>query len=161
MLRILSSIPLLNERAQVANVCSSVCVLVNGHSLCLLSNSVHFAGIHSRLQVVNRRVTPACATSKFFSCDQTALWMVQSVRLSVCPSVTPFWLCSHHRIITIFSGVITNDKSDVHAKSEGQRSKVKVTEVKESSNLTQIGRFLTVTPVLIHQWLWNDKQSLK
>ena len=26
---------------------------------------------------------------------------------------------------------------------------------------TQIGRFRTVTPVLIHQWLWNDAQSLK
>ena len=72
-----------------------------------------------------------------FSCDQAALWMVQSVRLSVrpsvCPSVrlsvTPFWLCSHHRIIMKFSGIITSDKSDVHAKGQGQRSKVKVTEV--------------------------------
>ena len=56
-----------------------------------------------------------------------------SVRLSVCPSVrlsvTPFWLCSHHPIIMKFSGVITSDKSDVHAKGQGQRSKVKVTEV--------------------------------
>ena len=66
-----------------------------------------------------------------FSCDQAALWMVQSVRLYVRPSVTPFWLCSHHRIITKFSGVITNDKSDVHTKSQGQRSMVKVTEVKK------------------------------
>ena len=68
-----------------------------------------------------------------FSCDQAALWMVQSVRPSVCPSVrlsvTPFWLCSHHPIIMKFSGVITSDKSDVHAKGQGQRSKVKVTEV--------------------------------
>ena len=71
-----------------------------------------------------------------FSCDQAALWMVRSVRLAVCLSVylavclsvclsvrpsfclsvTPFWLCSHHRIIMKFSGVITNDRSDVHAK---------------------------------------------
>ena len=36
-------------------------------------------------------------------------------RLSVCLSVTPFWLCSHHRIIMKFSGVITNDQSKVHA----------------------------------------------
>ena len=50
-------------------------------------------------------------------------WYFPSVRLSV----TPFWLCSHHRIIMKFSGVITNDKSDVHAKGQGQRSKVKVT----------------------------------
>ena len=68
-----------------------------------------------------------------FSCDQAALQMVFSVRLSVCPSVrpsvTPFWLCSHHRIIMNFSGVITNDQSKVHAKCQGQRSKVKVTEV--------------------------------
>ena len=76
-------------------------------------------------------------------------------RLSVCLSVTPFWLCSHHRIIMKFSGVITNDKSKVHAKGQGQRSKVKVTEV-----TSQLNRFRTVTPVWIHR-LWNDAQSLK
>ena len=72
-----------------------------------------------------------------FSCDQAALQMVfsvclsvcPSVRLSVCPSVTPFWLCSHHRIIMKFSEVITKDQGKVHAKGQGQRSKVKVTEV--------------------------------
>ena len=102
-----------------------------------------------------------------FSCDQAALWMVQSVRLSVCPSVclsvrpsvrlsvTPFWLCSHHPIIMKFSGVITSDKSDVHAKGQGQRSKVKVTEV-----TTQLNRFRTVTPVWIHIWWWDDAYSL-
>ena len=78
-----------------------------------------------------------------------------SVRLSVCPSVTPFSPCSHHRIIMKFSGVITNDKSDVHAKGQGQRSKVKVTEVN-----TQLNRFRTVTPVWIHIWWWNDAYSL-
>ena len=82
-----------------------------------------------------------------------------SVCLAVCPSVclsvTPFWLCSHHRIIMKFSGVITNDKSDVHAKGQGQRSKVKVTEVN-----TQLNRFQTVTPVWIHIWWWNDAYSL-
>ena len=100
---------------------------------------------------------------KVFSCDQAALWMVQSVRpsvrLSVRPSVrlsvTPFWLCSHHPIIMKFSGVITSDKSDVHAKGQGQRSKVKVTEV-----TTQLNRFRTVTPVWIHIWWWNDAYSL-
>ena len=78
-----------------------------------------------------------------------------SVCPSVCPSVTPFWLCSHHRIIMKFSGVITNDRSDVHEKGQGQRSKVKVTEVN-----TQLSRFRTVTPVWIHIWWWNDAQSL-
>ena len=82
-----------------------------------------------------------------------------SVCLSVCPSVrlsvTPFWLCSHHPIIMKFSGVITSDKSDVHAKGQGQRSKVKVTEV-----TTQLNRFRTVTPVWIHIWWWDDAYSL-
>ena len=99
----------------------------------------------------------------FFSCDQAALQMVfsvcPSVRLSVRPSVrlsvTPFWLCSHQRIIMKFSGVITNGQSKVHAKGQGQRSKVKVTEV-----TTQLKRFRTVTPVWIHIWWWNDAYSL-
>ena len=94
-----------------------------------------------------------------FSCDQAALQMVfsvcPSVRLSVCLSVTPFWLCSHHRIIMKFSGLITNDQRKVHAKSQGQRSKVKVTEV-----TTKLNRFRTVTPVWIHIWWWNDAYSL-
>ena len=76
-------------------------------------------------------------------------WYFPSVRLSV----TPFWLCSHHRIIMKFSGVITNDQRKVHAKGQGQRSKVKVTEV-----TTQLNRFRTVTPVWIHIWWWNDAQ---
>ena len=82
-------------------------------------------------------------------------WYFPSVCLSVCLSVTPFWLCSHHRIIMKFSGVITNDKSDVHEKGQGQRSKVKVTEV-----TTQLNRFRTVTLVWIHIWWWNDAYSL-
>ena len=90
-----------------------------------------------------------------FSCDQAALQMAFSVCLSVCPSVTPFLLCSHHRIIMKFSGVITNDQSKVHAKGQGQRSKVKVTEV-----TTQLNRFRTITPVWIHIWWWNDAYSL-
>ena len=94
-----------------------------------------------------------------FSCDQAALRTLlsvrPSVRPSVCPSVKPFSLCSHHRIILKFSGVITSDRSDVHAKGQGQRSKVKVTEV-----MTPLSRFQTVTPIWIHKWRWNDAQSL-
>ena len=96
----------------------------------------------------------------FFSCDQAALQMVFSVRLSVClsvrPSVTPFSPCSHHRIIMKFSGVITMVKSDVHAKVQGQRSKVKVTEVN-----TQLSHFRTLTPAWIHIWQWNHAHSWK
>ena len=39
------------------------------------------------------------------------------------PSDLLCWLCSHHRIIMKFSGVITNDQSKVHAKGQGQRSR--------------------------------------
>ena len=74
---------------------------------------------------------------------------------SVCPSVTPFWLCSHHRIIMKFSGVITKDQGKVHAIGQGQRSKVKVIEV-----TTQLNRFRTVTPVWIPIWWWNDTYCL-
>ena len=90
-----------------------------------------------------------------FSCDQAAVWMVQSVCPSVCLSVTPFWLCSHYRIITKFSGVITYARSDVHAKGHDHRSKVKFKEV-----TTQLNRFRTVTPVWIHIWWWNDAYTL-
>ena len=54
-----------------------------------------------------------------------------------------------------FSGVITNDQRKVQPKGQGQRSKVKVTEV-----TTQLNRFRTVTPVWIHIWWWNDAYSL-
>ena len=95
----------------------------------------------------------------FYSCDQAALRTLLSVRLSVrpsvCLSVTSFWLCSCHRILTKFSGVITNDRSDVHAKGQGHRSKIKLTEV-----ITQLSRFRTVTPVSIQIWWWNGAYSL-
>ena len=85
-----------------------------------------------------------------FSCDQAALRTVRpSVRLSVCYTLFtmfPSWK---------FSGVMTNDRWDVHAKGQGQRSKVKITEV-----MTPLSRFRTVTPVWIHIWRWNDSQSL-
>ena len=81
--------------------------------------------------------------------------MVFSVCLSVRLSVTPFWLCSHHRIVMKFSGLINTDQGNVHAKGQGQRSKVKVTEV-----ATQLSRFRTVTPVWIHIWWWNYTYSL-
>ena len=105
-------------------------------------------------------MAPRLLNSLFLAATkQLYKWYFPSVRPSVClsvrPSVTPFWLCSHHRIIMKFSGVITSDRSDVHAKGQGQRSKVKVTEV-----TTQLYRFRTVTPVWIHLWWWNDAYSL-
>ena len=58
------------------------------------------------------------------------------------PSDLPCSPCSHHRIIMKFSGVITMVRSDVHARGQGQRSNVKVTEVN-----TQFSRFRTLTLV--------------
>ena len=95
-----------------------------------------------------------------FSCDQAALWMVQSV----CPSVRPS-VCLSVRLSHLFDYVPIIVSSwnfqellpvtKVHAKRQGQRSKVKVTEV-----TTPLNRFRTVTPVWIHIWWWNDAYSL-
>ena len=86
-----------------------------------------------------------------FSCDEAALRTL----LSVCPSVTPFSLCSHHRFTIKFSGVITIAISDVHAKCKGQISKVKVTDFK-----ILFSRFQTVNPVWIHIWQWTGGKIL-
>ena len=81
---------------------------------------------------------------------QLASWQLRSnsPKTSICLSVfdtffTMFLSSYHHEI----SEVITIDKSDVHAKGQGQRSKVKLTEV-----MTPLSRFWTVTPVWIHIW---------
>ena len=106
-------------------------------------------------------ITPLCNIPSLFLAATKQLYewfspsVCQSVCLYVCLSVTPFSLCSHHRIIMKFSGVISSDRSDVHAKVQGQRSKVKVTEV-----TTQLNSFRTVTQVRIHIWWWNDAYSL-
>ena len=108
------------------------------------------------------------------TCTQRRIWYMNkelhimrpsnSINGKFCPSVGPsvrlsvrhtFSPCSNHRIIMKFSGVMTNDRSENHAKGQGQRSKVKVTEVK-----TQVNGFRAVTPVWIHIWWWNDAQSL-
>ena len=83
-------------------------------------------------------------------------WFSPSVCPSICLSVTSFSPCSHHHIIMKFLGIITMVRSDVHAKGQGQRSKVKVTEVN-----TQFRRFRTLTPVWIHIWQWNHAHSWK
>ena len=92
----------------------------------ILTQIGHFRTV-GRSQLSNPSDLPCVIPEVIFSCDQAALWMVFSVRLSVClsvcPSVTPFWLCSHHRIIMKFSGVITLDQGKVHAKGQGQRSR--------------------------------------
>ena len=97
-----------------------------------------------------------------FSCDQAAIWMVQSVCLSVflsvclsvCPSVrhtflTMFLSTYHHEIFRSYY------QWQKWRPCKRSRSKVKVTEV-----TTQLNRFRTVTPVWIHIWWWNDAYSL-
>ena len=91
-----------------------------------------------------RKKKQVCGAACFMAAE---IKFSEDVRPSVRLSVTPFSLCSCHRIATKFSVVITNDKSDVHAKGQGHRSKVKVTEV-----ITQFSRFRTVTPIWIHIW---------
>ena len=94
---------------------------------------------------LNLNMKPSTWTKFLTVTKQLYEWFSQSVSLSVCPSVTPFWKCSSHHIFMKFSGVNTIDRSDVHVKVQSQRSKVKVTEVK-----TQFSCFWTVTPVWIH-----------
>ena len=72
-------------------------------------------------------------------------WFSPSVFLPVRPSITPFALFSHHHMITKWSRVIIIDKSNVHVKGQGQRSKVKITGVKK-----QFYNFWTVITVWIH-----------
>ena len=101
-----------------------------------------FQGHPSNFKVTRYKTSPILTQIGCF-------WTIGRSQLSN-PSDLPCWLCSHHRIIMKFSEVVTNDKCDVHAKGQGQRSKVKVIEV-----TTQLNHFRTVTPVWIHIWWWN------
>ena len=105
-------------------------------------------------QILSDTIPDVC----FFSCDQAALWMVQSVRpsvrLSVCPSVCHIFLTMfpssyHHEIFRSYH------QWQKWRPCKRSRSKVKVTEV-----TTQLHRFRTVTPVWIHIWWWDDAHSL-
>ena len=92
--------------------------------------------------------------SDLFSCDQAFLRKLISICLSVRLSHLFDNVPQSHRIILKFSGVITIVSHDVHTKGQGQRSKIRVTEV-----MNPISRFQTVTPVWIHIWRWNDAES--
>ena len=113
----------------------------------------HIIGVFDKVEMYNSNAW-ADFVMIFFSCDQAALWMVQSVRLSVRPSVchtflTMFPSSYHHGIFRSYY------QWQKWRPCKRSRSKVKVTEV-----TTQLNRFRTVTPVWIHIWWWNDAYSL-
>ena len=90
--------------------------------------------------------------------------------LSVRPSVCPLSICLSHlfdNFPLIVSSWIAQEwhkawRSIEEASYCFSKSSIKFQDPgdKKSSILTPIGRFQTVTPVLIHWWLWNDAQSL-
>ena len=102
-----------------------------------------------------------------FSCDQAALWMVQSVRLSCCGFVhtkrclselgismcaegsknTSPWFSKFISDSVTLDMLLGNDGNFGEVINGSDQSKVKVTEVK-----THLSRFRTVTQVLIHIW---------
>ena len=93
-----------------------------------------------------------------FSCDEAALWMVQSVRPSVRPSACPsvghtffilFPSSHHHEIVSNYY------HWQKWCPCKRPRSKVKGNVVK-----TQFSRLRIVTPVLIPIRRWSDARSL-
>ena len=71
---------------------------------------------------------------------------------SVCPSVTPFSLCSHHRIIMkLLPMTEVMSMQNVKVRGQGSRSQ------KSKPNFS---RFRTPSPVWILIWWWNDAQIL-
>ena len=116
-------------------------------------------GMLRALKGISGRILRFCQVEIFVFLDATKQ-LYEWFSLSICPSVClsvhhTYSLCSHHPIIMKFSGVITNERSDVHAKDQGQRLKIKVSEVK-----SPFRSFRTIPPVWIHIWWWNDAQSL-
>ena len=116
----------------------------------------------SNLINITRPVTPikSLRLACFFKLRPSSS-MNGSVHPSVCPS--QLFRCLCHRIIMKFSEVIIIDKSDVHAKSQGQRSKGKVKELKRTFN--QIWAFLDQNSSSDltdgYEITWNYAQSLK
>ena len=84
-----------------------------------------------------------------FSCDQAALWMVFSVRLSHLFDYVPIIVSSwNFQELSHWTRVRSMQKFKVR----GQRSR--------SQRSRQTFRFRTVTPVWIHIWWWNDTYRL-
>ena len=88
-------------------------------------------------------------------CDQAVLWTVLSVCLPICHTFFTIFLSLYHH--EIFRSNYHWQKwcpcksSWSEVKGQGHRSK---------QILLQFRHFLTITPVWIHRWLQNNKQSL-
>ena len=137
---------------------------------CIARSSVKFHGhtggknwrFESNLRLLGRsQLSNPSDLPCFFSCDQacSSEWFSTSVHPSVCVSVTPSSLCSHHHIILKFSVVIVTDVISMQkVKVRGQMS----SQVCRGRNkfCPNFECFRTVTPVWIHRWLWNDVLSL-
>ena len=107
--------------------CCHACIL---HTTLVTCYQIY--NIIQHLSHVIKYITFLAATKQLYD------WFSPCVGPSVCLSVRPshlFLLCSHHRIIMKFSGVLINDKSDVHAKGQGQRSRSQ----RSTPNLTVSG----------------------
>ena len=106
--------------------------LIRSSTRCVINEELHFSTNQQPQYrcwcfytntTATTHVSISLLQSKLFSYDQAALRTLLSIRVS--PSVTHFLLCPHYRIIMKFSGVVTNGRSDAHAKGQGQRYKVK------------------------------------
>ena len=99
-----------------------------------------------------------------FSCDQAALWMVQSVCPSVCLSVRPSVRPSVcHTFLTMFPSSYHHEIFRSYYQWQKWRPcKRSRSEVKGQGHRGHDPnfRFRTVTPVWIHIWWWNDTYSL-
>ena len=85
-----------------------------------------------------------------FSCDQAALWMVQSVCLSVC-------LSHYFDYVPI---IISSWNFQELLPMREVMSMQKITDKGQRSQRSKLSRFRTLTHVIIHIWWWNDAQSL-
>ena len=132
-----------------------------------------FKKIHFKMSSANWR-SFCLNVLRLFSCDQAAIWLVQSICLSVCLSVRLSHLFSCDQaalqmVLSVSPSVCLSHLFDyvpiIVSSWNFQEllpmtkvrfmQKVKVTEV-----TTQLNRFRTVTPVWIHIWWWNDAYSL-
>ena len=134
--------------------CQWLIVCENGHTCCDIY--IEFRGkwpFIILIVLINHWLSTKMVPITIFSCNQAALRTLLSVR----PSDT-FWTMFLPSYQHEFSGAITIDKSDVHAKGPCQKSKVNVTEVK--TNLAPIAPICMFpdcdSSLNFYQWLWND-----